>query len=492
MSASTTRRSMNLDTRNVLDQFHTFYDSDRQHGENETHSLRGLLDSSNKDAAGASEALIHDVEERQALRQEFITAHPTYDKSLYVFSVTNPIRRWCQMMVPPSRGERFFGAKPNTLASWVFYGLIICAVVTTVVLTIYNSPVYQFEHRHDPEHLLIFTHIDWAFTIIFTVEFIIKVIADGFLLAPNAYLLNGWNTLDLFVLITLYISNFGKFASSTGLERAFRAFKALRALRLINLLKPARETFTVILVKGLPHILDAAAFCLAIIIPFALYGQNLFMGLFYSCNDDSDDITMKGQCVYESTLGIEAPLPEDGEIYMPRVWQNPYVYSFDSFFKGLLMLFEIASGEGWIDAMEACMSIAGKDMNQQQDANQLGGGIFFMVYNIVGSILVISLFLGVVLENFSKRNGTAFMTADQRRWLDLKKLLGRMRPARRPKQVPTNGIRRWCFDRAVDKRGKFYKIMTGVIVLNILFLCTESDQEDNITGFSAARSKFIS
>lgn len=485
---SATRKSLNLIDRNPWDQFHTFYDTGGKLSEREPRSLRLLLESSSSAAAasGEAEAAMHDVEERKALRQEFIYAHPSYDKSLYIFSVNNRIRRWCQMLVPPSRGERFFGTQPSLVASWIFYGIIICSVVTTVVLTIYNSPVYQFQHRNDPQHLLIFAHLDWAFTIIFTLEFVIKVIADGFLLSPNAYLLNGWNVLDLFVLVTLYLSNFGQFASSTGLERAFRAFKALRALRLINLLRPAREMFTVILVKGLPHIVDAACLGVFLIIPFVLYGQNLFQGLFYGCNDSGANITTKSTCVFEAMLGTQAPMPDSTEIYQPRVWDNPYVYSFDSFWKGLSVLVEIASGEGWIDVMVASMSIVGKDQNPQPDASQLTG-IFFMVYNLVGSVFVISLFLGVVLENFSKRNGTAYLTVDQRRWLDLKKLLSQMRPAKRPKQVPCDRIRKWCFDLVVQKRGKFYKFMTGVIVINIIFLCTESERDQDIPGMAIAR-----
>lgn len=489
-----TRKSMTLDSKNPLEQFQTFFDKGNRLGAREQQSLQQiLLHSSSADPMhsgshmGMDEATLHNLEERKALRQEFIAAHPTYDKSLYIFSVNNRIRRWCQLLVPPSRGERFFGAQPSLVASWIFYGFISCSIVVTVILTIYNSPVYQFEHRNDPAHLMIFEHLDWAFTIIFSIEFVIKIIADGFLLAPNAYMLNGWNILDLFVLVTLYLSNFNSFASSTGLERAFRAFKALRALRLINLLRPAREMFTAIMVKGLPYIADAACLCICIIIPFALYGQNVFQGLFYSCNDDSSDITNKSLCVNEAMLGTDAPMPDDTEIYQPRIWDNPYVYSFDSFAKGLLLLVEITSGEGWTDVQAASMSIVGKDQAPKQDASQLAG-IFFMVYNLIGSILVIALFLGVVLENFSRRNGTAYLTAEQRRWMDLKKLLSRMRPAKRPKKVPSSGIRKKCFDLVVEKRGRFYKFMIVVIVLNILFLCTESDLDT--TTVTIARSKF--
>ncbi|CAO3645074.1 unnamed protein product [Mucor hiemalis] len=475
------RTTMYLDpVNNAFEQVGTFYDFKKKGGAiNEPRSLRYLVDPSLRETVASrfqQENADHDIEERKALKRDFILAHPSYDKSLYVFSSSNRIRRWCQFIVQPSRGERIFGTAPSRWGSLIFLTIITCCVVVNVVLTVYNSPVYQFENRNNPEAVMPFVYIDWAFMVIFTVEFVIKVIADGFILTPNAYMLNGWNLLDLFVLVTLYMSNFGRFSGATGLERGFRAFKALRALRLINLLGPAKETFTAILVTGLPRILDAAALGLCLIVPFALYGQNVFMGLFYNCNDDDADTKMA--CLNEGMLGMQEPQPDDANVYMPRVWDNPYVYSFDSFWSSLLILFEICSGEGWIDVLTTSMSVVGKDYATQEDASQLWG-IFFMVYNLAGSVFVISLFLGVVIENFTKRNGTAYLTSDQRRWLDLKKLLNQFRPAKRPKVMPSNAIRKLCFNLTVEKRGRFYKFMTVIISLNILFLCTDTARESD-------------
>ncbi|KAI8983763.1 Ion transport protein-domain-containing protein [Pilobolus umbonatus] len=484
---------ISLDRSIAFDQVGTFYDFQKRGGVqdiNEPRSLRYLVDPTLRETVAnrLQETIVHDIEERRALRRDFIRGHPTYDKSLYLFSIRNPIRRWCQLIVQPSRGERLLGTQASRWKNVIFSTIITSCVIANVVLTIYNSPVYQFEHRDNPKAVRPFVYCDWAFTVIFSFEFLVKVIADGFFLTPNAYLLNGWNALDLFVLITLYMSNFGQFSSTTGLERAFRAFKALRALRLINLLVFAKETFTSILVVGLPRIVDAAALGLCLIIPFAIYGQNIFMGLFYMCNGGDLD---KIDCLNEGFMEIQEPMPENSSIYMPRIWQNPYSYSFDSFWTSLLILFEIASGEGWVDVLTTSMSIRGKDLAPQQDASQLWG-IFFMVYNLAGSVFVISLFLGVVIENFTKRNGSAYLTIDQRRWLDLKKLLNQIRPAKRPKVPPASTIRKWCYDLAVEKRGKFYKCMTIVITLNILFLCTDTVNDADtqsliLTGWNMAK-----
>jgi len=41
--------------------------------------------------------------------------------------------------------------------------------------------------------------IEYVFLVIFTLEAIMKVVAYGFVLHPGAYLRNGWNMLDFFI-----------------------------------------------------------------------------------------------------------------------------------------------------------------------------------------------------------------------------------------------------------------------------------------------------
>ncbi|KAL1918646.1 uncharacterized protein VTP21DRAFT_2668 [Calcarisporiella thermophila] len=421
-------------------------------------------------AANRTELLRDDMRERNAQKEEFITQHPMYDVSLFIFRPSNPIRRFCQRLVPPSYGDRTFGVPPHPVASTAFTLFIFLSVVVNVAITAVNTPMLQRKYMLEGRgHEYIFYRLDTLFTAIFTIEFLIRVIADGFLFTPNAYLYNAWNGLDFFVLFTLYVNLLGNLTSSTGLSRAFRAFKALRALRLINLAPAIKKTFYAILVAGLPRIASAAALSLCLIVPFALYGQNLFMGLFYQCNDNfNNQVPDISSCVGEFLQS----LPNDNKALTPRVWSNPYHYSFDSFGSALLILFEIVSGEGWIDVETTSMGIRGSGLTQGIDTSQ-ANAIFFMVFNLAGAVFVLNLFLGVVIENFTRRSGTAFLTADQRQWIDLKKLLRQIRPAKRPKVRPVGRFRSWCYDRAADKRGWLSKIMTVVCVLNIITLMSE-------------------
>ena len=64
----------------------------------------------------------------------------------------------------------------------------------------------------------------------------------------------------------------------------------------------------------------------------------------------------------------------------------------------------------------------------------------------------------------------ALLTKAQREWIDLKKLFDRQKPSKRPLIHPTSPIRKWCYDRAVHKRGWWMRTMTLFFFLHILVL----------------------
>ena len=48
-------------------------------------------------------------------------------------------------------------------------------------------------------------YLNYLFIIIFGIEMILKIIAEGFYIGKNAYLKNGWNIIDfLLVIISIY------------------------------------------------------------------------------------------------------------------------------------------------------------------------------------------------------------------------------------------------------------------------------------------------
>ena len=397
----------------------------------------------------------------------FMAKYPNYDKSLWIFSNSSRIRRFCQSIVPPPRGARMFGRPVSPIRFRIYQGLLFLSIIASVTIAGVATPAYRkwYDLTYSGKaELSWYSFADSLLALLFLVELVIKIIADGFAFTPHAYLLSGWNMLDLFVLLTLFVNIFA------GDNQVARAARAFRALRLINLSGLMRQTFHIMFTAGLPRMLDAGMLAVLYIIPFAVWGQNLFAGLLYSCTDGSPSILTRGDCYGE----YQASPVSDWTFYAPRSWQNPTEgskYSFDTFSSSLLILFEIVSLEGWINVMSTAMSIAGKDQQLQPD-NQQYNAIFFVLYNLIGAIIVLTLFVSVIIENFRTFSGAAFLTTEQRQWIDLKRLIVRQKPSRRPADRPTSGLRLWCYERAIRKTSWWSRTMTILYIVNTIVLMT--------------------
>lgn len=121
---------------------------------------------------------------------------------------------------------------------------------------------------------------------------------------------------------------------------------------------------------------------------------NIFSGLLYYCNDG--DSSGKSACINEY---LAAPVDATLDYLVPRVWANPTLneskWAFDSFRESLLILFEIVSLEGWIDVMASVMNITDRDEQPQTNASQWNA-IFFVLFNLFGGVIILTLFLRCV------------------------------------------------------------------------------------------------
>lgn len=190
---------------------------------------------------------------RRKAQREYLARHPRYNDSLYLFKPKHPLRRICQRIVGPARGpERFDGVEPNKIVWYSFSAFVYAVVVAMVILACITTPLYQKEYReqHSLNTWSWFVWTDLAFTSIFTIEAIIKSIADGLFWTPNAYMRSSWGFIDGIVLITLWINVITLLINDGAISRAVGAFKALRALRLLNVSDSARDTFHSLIIIG--------------------------------------------------------------------------------------------------------------------------------------------------------------------------------------------------------------------------------------------------
>lgn len=205
---------------------------------------------------------------------------------------------------------------------------------------------------------------------------------------------------------------------------------------------------------------------MSFLVPFAIYGLNLFNDRLKRCNDDDFGHTSLEYCIgeYQSS-------PYAWDVLAPRVVENPF-YNFDSFGDSLFILFQIVSQEGWTDALWESMSITGAGQQPEPFASQ-ENGLFFVVFNLLGAVFVLTLFLSVFMRNYTEQTGVAFLTAEQRSWLELRKLLRQIAPSKRSFNKEHNKFKAWCYRIAVKKHGAWAKFITSLLLLHLVLLVLE-------------------
>lgn len=411
------------------------------------------------------------AEARKRAQREYLVNHPNYNKSLYIFSPSHPVRKLCQRIVGPGRGhERVEGVDPYKPVWYAFSAFIYAAIVAMVLLACITTPLYQREYFRTNRNWFVYT--DLGFAIIFTLEAAIKVVADGFFWTPNAYFRSSWGFIDGVVLVTLWINVGSSLKHDWNVSRAIGAFKALRALRLLNVSDSAKDTFHSVIIIGGWKVISAAAVSMSFLIPFAIYGVNLFNGQMVACNDDDFSGSLGG-CVNEF-----ANKPFNWPVLSPRVATNPY-YDFDNFGDSLFILFQIVSQEGWIDVQDSAMKIKGTGF-QPEDGAAPENGLFFVVFNLLGAVFVLTLFVSVFMRNYTEQTGVAFLTAEQRSWLELRKLLRQISPSKRSFNEKSVKWRQWCYRIAVKKHGRWARFVTCVLVVHLLLLILEYYPEPQV------------
>jgi len=208
--------------------------------------------------------LVSAQEQRKLAQRQYLQTHPRYNVSLFLFKPSNPIRRLCQAIVGPGRGHKRIEGREPVKPVWYAYSFFIySSIVAMVLLACVATPLYQKEYFAIHGGFSVrnwFVWTDMAFAAVFTIEAIIKVIADGFFWTPNAYFRGTWGIIDGIVLVTLWINVATSLYDVGSVSRAVGAFKALRALRLLNVSDSARDTFHSIIVLGGFKVLSVSTF----------------------------------------------------------------------------------------------------------------------------------------------------------------------------------------------------------------------------------------
>ncbi|CAM9453078.1 unnamed protein product, partial [Discosporangium mesarthrocarpum] len=111
------------------------------------------------------------------------------------------------------------------------------------------------------------------FTAFFTLEFILKVIAQGFYVGHGTYLRDSWNILDFIVVVTALLTSIPEMPKMS----AIRVFRVLRPLKSISAL-PGLQKLVVSMLKSIPQLVSVVILLQFIFTVFGIFGVQIFAG----------------------------------------------------------------------------------------------------------------------------------------------------------------------------------------------------------------------
>uniref|UniRef100_A0A8C4MAP5 Voltage-dependent R-type calcium channel subunit alpha n=1 Tax=Equus asinus asinus TaxID=83772 RepID=A0A8C4MAP5_EQUAS len=244
---------------------------------------------------------------------------------------------------------------------------------TIMAMIALNTIVLMMKYYSAPcTYELALKYLNIAFTMVFSLECVLKIIAFGFL----NYFRDTWNIFDFITVIgsiTEIILTDSKLVNTSGFNMSF--LKLFRAARLIKLL---RQGYTIRILlwtfvqsfKALPYV------CLLIAMLFFIYaiiGMQVFGNI---------------------------KLDEESHINRHN--------NFRSFFGSLMLLFRSATGEAWQEIMLSCLGEKGCEPDTTapsgQTENERCGTdlayVYFVSFIFFCSFLMLNLFVAVIMDNF--------------------------------------------------------------------------------------------
>lgn len=400
-------------------------------------------------------------------QDEYLKQNPLYNTVFYMMGPRHRLRRLCQRVVRSSHGERIDGVEPNEKVGGFVLVFMFIATIGIVVTASYLTPLYRREVIHEYGQWNWTFYIDVTFIAIFTFEFLIKIIADGLLLTPNAYMRSSWNWLDFTALLSLWIEFIAFLKNDGNLSRIVRGIKALRALRILTISETAKNNFHYTMISGFGKIMSAALISVTLIFPFSIWGLNIFNGRLGSC---IDGVSTMEKCFNEYENEIL-----NWTITSPNVYTQPLL-EMNRFSSSFSSLYEIVSLEGWVDLLMTVMLSTGTGTVQAPFASPFNG-VFVVIFNFIGIVFILTLFVSVIIDNYSRVTGGAYLTKAQIQWYQVKKFLTQVKPSKRTDRSSLKGFRRFCYKMTIEKYKPWSIALNFMLLIHVVSLLTETFPE---------------
>ena len=386
-----------------------------------------------------------------------------FDKSCGIFTTDNSIRKVCMKI-----------AESNTTDK-----VILLLIVANCVTMAMDHPGVGPES----DKRMILDVIDIFFTIAFTVEMCVRVVAIGFFKDQDSYLRGWWNRLDFAIVIVSWLDYLAA-ALDIKFLKTLRLLRALRALRMFNRLTGLKVLIDSLL-ESIAALSTIFAVTMIVFLAYSILGVTAFKGRFHRC---TDDVGVAGidSCIgtYVAAGAIES-----------NMWVRPHS-NFDNVLHGMFTLFTVSTSNDWI--ITAQLAVDAPEFVDQQPIREnapyrVG---YFMLFIIVVNFFFLNLFIGVIYGKYVEfaTAGLKELSKDQRHWLDILRQLAYADPQKdmammvkeqqAAKQGPSLGIKEKVFN-LVDRPMFDHFIVVCIIANCIMMAATYRGEPQEWTDMQA-------
>eukprot|EP01052_Picozoa_sp_SAG31_P011849 SAG31_NODE_681_length_12844_cov_31.703021_6_plen_681_part_00 len=195
-------------------------------------------------------------------------------RALFIFSSTSHMRQYLKSLLSTDRFKNL---------------ILVSIMISSLCLAIEEPAVSNGDCCETLSEIL---HVlDVVFTIVFTVEMLMKILCLGLCFeSEHAYLRNGWNILDA-VIVVMSIVSLSLSGSGFNWVRTFRVFRALRPLRVIQRLPELRIVVSS-LFQSLPTLANVLLVLGIFWIIFGILFVQLYKGRLWFCSVNGDQSGM--------------------------------------------------------------------------------------------------------------------------------------------------------------------------------------------------------
>ncbi|CDQ62833.1 unnamed protein product [Oncorhynchus mykiss] len=350
-----------------------------------------------------------------------------------------------------------------------------------IFMILMSSGALAFEDIHIEQRRtikVILEYADQVFTYVFIIEMLLKWVAYGF----QAYFTNAWCWLDFLIVNVSMISLTANILgyAELGSIKSLRKLRALRPLRALSRFEGMKVVVNA-LVGAIPSIVNVLLVCVTFWLIFSIIGVNLFAGKYYYCFNTTSEEMFSADIVNNMTECIQLT---EGNADVR--WMNSKI-NFDNVAMGYLSLLQVATFKGWLGIMYGAVDsrTVGEQPMYEDNVYMY---IYFVMFIIFGTFVMLNLFIGVIIDNFNQQKKkirkNIFMTEEQNKYYNAMKKLG-SKKLQKPIPRPKNKFAGIVYDLITNQ---FFEVF--IIVLICLSMVTmmvdtddQSEEKDSILFF---------